>query len=568
MKEVSRHTLLSHLLLLSGLAATLCTASANAALDRVGDFALLDDSGEFHQLSRYRHRKALALMAYDASCADMDSKVTSYAELGKRFEEQGIDFVLLDSLDLGRSAAQALDLPLPLLEDDGQLVSETLGIAHAGEVLVMNPERLSVYYRGDSSESLAVALTEVVAGTLADTVSVSIKGCDIDYSVKNQHMKSPPDYATEVAPIVINNCLDCHVQGGVGPFAIDSYIMLLGWSPMIREVLLNKRMPPMQIDPYVGHTDSARGVSKQDLQTLIHWIDAGAPQGEFDLDPLEEHAVKASRWVLGEPDYIVQGPAHAIPSTGVLDYYYNNVDLPFTEDKWVRAVQYRAGDTSVLHHLITFVTGPEEDFWGTERDSTSTSRRFVAGYIPGKDNVYEYPDGVGVLIPAGQRLSMQFHYVTNGQSTVDQTELGLYFSDEPLQQEQRVQAVGTRFVLPPDTSEFPMSASHLFDEDVVIIGLRARMNFRGKKMRFEVESPDGAIQNLLSVPAYNYGWQPHYLLNEPVRVSAGSTVHVIGALDNSVSNPTNPDPSLEIKFGLNSWEEMFTGYFTYHPALD
>jgi len=381
-------------------------------------------------------------------------------------------------------------------------------------------------------------------------------------------MESPPDYATEVAPIVINNCLDCHVQGGVGPFAIDSYIMLLGWSPMIREVLLNKRMPPMQIDPYVGHTDSARGVSKQDLQTLIHWIDAGAPQGEFELDPLEEHAVKASRWVLGEPDYIVQGPEHAIPSTGVLDYYYNNVDLPFTEDKWVRAVQYRAGDTSVLHHLITFVTGPEEDFWGTERDSTSTSRRFVAGYIPGKDNVYEYPDGVGVRIPAGQRLSMQFHYVTNGQSTVDQTELGLYFSDEPLQQEQRVQAVGTRFVLPPDTPEFPMSASHLFDEDVVITGLRARMNFRGKKMRFEVESPDGTIQKLLSVPAYNYGWQPHYLLNEPVRVSAGSTVHVIGALDNSVSNPTNPDPSLEIKFGLNSWEEMFTGYFTYHPALD
>ena len=80
MKEVSRHTLLSHLLLLSGLAATLCTASANAALDRVGDFALLDDSGEFHQLSRYRHRKALVLMAYDASCADMDSKVTSYAD--------------------------------------------------------------------------------------------------------------------------------------------------------------------------------------------------------------------------------------------------------------------------------------------------------------------------------------------------------------------------------------------------------------------------------------------------------------------------------------------------------
>ena len=86
--------------------------------------------------------------------------------------------------------------------------------------------------------------------------------------------------------------------------------------------------------------------------------------------------------MLGEPDYIVQGPEHSIPSTGVLDYYYNNIELPFTEDKWVKAVQYRAGDPAVLHHLITFVSEPEEDFWGAERVSTSVSRRFVAGYIP------------------------------------------------------------------------------------------------------------------------------------------------------------------------------------------
>ena len=94
------------------------------------------------------------------------------------------------------------------------------------------------------------------------------------------------------------------------------------------------------------------------------------------------------------------------------------------------------------------------------------------------------------------------------------------------------------------------------------------MNYRGKKMRFMVEAPDGSTQQLLSVPAYNYGWQPHYLLDTPVAVSAGSKLHVIGAFDNSESNPTNPDPSLEIKFGLNSWEEMFTGYFTYHRSLD
>ena len=163
---------------------------------------------------------------------------------------------------------------------------------------------------------------------------------------------------------------------------------------------------------------------------------------------------------------------------------------------------------------------------------------------------------------------MQFHYVTNGQSTVDQTEIGLYFSEQPPAREQLVQAVGTRFVLPPEVADFPQQASHLFEDDVVLTGLRARMNYRGKKMKFVAQYPDGSSETLLSVPAYNYGWQPHYVLNTPRQLPAGTRVQVIGALDNSASNPTNPDPTLEIKYGLNSWEEMFTGYFTYHPAMD
>ena len=90
------------------------------------------------------------------------------------------------------------------------------------------------------------------------------------------------------------------------------------------------------------------------------------------------------------------------------------------------------------------------------------------------------------------------------------------------------------------------------------------MNFRGKRMKFVVENPDGQIKELFSVPAYNYGWQPHYLLAEAEPVVAGSKLRVIGAFDNSVSNPSNPDPSKEVTFGLESWEEMFTGYFTFY----
>ena len=265
-------------------------SSSNAALDRVGDFALLDYAGEFHQLSRYRHRQGLVVMAYDENCAAMTNHVNEYQSLANEFTKQGLEFVFLDSLDLGRDAFVDSNLNLPVLEDEGQLVSESLGIQNAGDVRVLNPERLSIYYRGSVSNQLRETLQGVLNGSVSDTVSTAIESCSITYPVKEIHSQTPPNYVTDIAPIVIENCAGCHRQGGVGPFALDSYIMLLGWSPMIREVILNKRMPPMQVDPYIGHSDDARYLDAEEMQTLVHWIDVGAPQGDGAADPLEERA--------------------------------------------------------------------------------------------------------------------------------------------------------------------------------------------------------------------------------------------------------------------------------------
>ena len=63
------------------------SGTLHGALDRVGDFALLDDRGTFHQLSRYPHRSALALMAYDSSCAEMDGMLERFAAVGGSYED-------------------------------------------------------------------------------------------------------------------------------------------------------------------------------------------------------------------------------------------------------------------------------------------------------------------------------------------------------------------------------------------------------------------------------------------------------------------------------------------------
>ena len=545
--------------------ALIFSTTAHSALDRIIDFALLDEEGVFHQLSRYQHKDAVVLMSFDQSCQFMPAMLAEYDDIVSEFSSNGIEFLLIDSEGLGREMLASLRLNVPILEDSGQLVSESLGFKNSGEVLMLNPERLSVYFRGPVSPDLRTSLRSMES--IQDTLELEPRGCKIEYPDKVAHELNPPDYATDVAPIIIENCVACHNQGGVGPFAFDSYVMVLGWSPMIREVLMNKRMPPMQVDPDIGHSDDARYLTTKQLQTLVHWIDAGAPRGLSATDPLEKfEPANEDRWVLGEPDYIVSAKSHDVPPTGVLDYIYDRVDLPFVEDKWLRAVEYKAGDSSVLHHLVTFVTSPDEDFWGKERDEIYAERRFVESYSPGKVNAKVFEKGTGVFIPKGSSLSMQFHYVTNGRRTTDSSRIGLYFSEEQNLRERLVQVVSSRFVLPPNEPNFELQADFVFESPVVLTGVRAKMNYRGKRMKFSIEEADGIIKDIFSIPAYNYGWQPHYKLNEPLVLEAGTKIYVRGALDNSISNPTNPDPEKEVTFGLNSWDEMFTGYFTFNET--
>ncbi len=551
---------------LAGVAAI--ASSASLAADRLGDFAALDTAGEFHQFSRYGDKESLVLMAFDGSCEAMASQLAEFTAVATKWSDRDVAFGVIDSrssveLADSRSAQADFGIELPMLLDESQLITQTLGLSRAGEIVVLDPARLSRGFLGAVG-----SLEQVLEGETPATES-GAADCALDFPRLEALAEQTPDYAADVAPIVIEQCASCHREGGIGPFALDSHLMLQGWSPMIREVLLSKRMPPMQVDPSIGHFTNARYLPTEELETLISWIDAGAPRGAAAIDPLAEVEFPDRKaWQLGEPDYVVKTPAMEIPATGVLDYINVDVDLPFDEDKWVESVQFIAGDESVLHHLLAYVTAPSEDFDGGEADTSSVARRFLEGYAPGKVDAMTFPENTGVFIPKGHKLSLQFHFTTNGKATVDETKIGLYMHDEPPAHENFTRSVSNAFRIPPYAKDHEVRAAYTFQEDVVVTGLRAHMHFRGKDMKFIAEAPDGTLTELLSVPNYSYAWQPTYQLETPAQLVAGTKVHVTGSFDNSEYNPANPDPSKELRFGLQSWDEMFIGYWTYHAAGD
>ena len=406
------------------------------------------------------------------------------------------------------------------------------------------------------------------AASIEQTITTDAVGCELQFPAREMHASYAPDYATEVAPILEEKCISCHIEGGIAPFAMDSHMMVQGWSPMMKEVIMTKRMPPAQVDPNVKHFINARYMDAQELQTLVHWIDSGSPRGVSEVDPLTLIEPPNSVWELGEPDYIVDVPAFNVPATGVLDYERVTINLPFEKDVWIKSVQHLPGDRRVLHHLLSYIVPSDyaEEIVEGENDNY---REFLEGYAPGKDEAVTYPEETGVFVPKGSAVQMSLHYTTFGKEAIDSTKLGLYFADEEPDYQYSTYSLshgGANIEIPPGVSDHEMRASHVFEDEVVLHGLRPHMHYRGKRMRFSVVYPDGTKDQIINVPDYNFAWQPTYRLSEPMLLPAGSRVMIEGAFDNSQYNLGNPDPAAAVTGGAQSWDEMFIGYLSYNKT--
>lgn len=574
--------------------ASVFAMNVQAGAERVGNFALIDHEGFSHQLQKYGDSKAVVIIATAADCRENIEKLPKYRLLRTTWESQGISFLALnsaagDSLDEIRLMDELHNFDLPILVDDSQLVAENLGLSKAGEIIVLEPNRSQVLYRGgldidpvrarpglniegvEGTTVFADVLATVAAGEAASidrTVTTEAVGCDLQFPAREQHASAVPDYATEIAPLLEEKCISCHIEGGIAPFAMDSHMMVQGWSPMMKEVVMTKRMPPAQVDPSINHFTNARYMDASELQTLVHWIDAGSPRGVSEVDPLTLITPPESVWELGEPDFIVDVPAFTVPATGVLDYENVIVNLPFEEDVWVKSVQHLPGDRRVLHHLLSYIVPADyaEEIVEGENDSY---REFLEGYAPGKDEAATYPSNTGVFVPKGSAVQMSVHYTPFGKETVDSTKIGLYFADEEPEYQYSTYSLshgGRNIVIQPGVSDHKMSASHVFEDEVMLHGLRPHMHYRGKRMRFSVIYPDGTKDQIINVPDYNFAWQPTYRLSEPMLLPAGSRVMIEGAFDNSQYNLGNPDPAAVVRGGAQSWDEMFIGYLSYNKT--
>ncbi|HUS33969.1 MAG TPA: hypothetical protein VM680_01335 [Verrucomicrobiae bacterium] len=551
-------------------------SKAAGEAEYASDFRLIDQNGVSRDLYYYATLgtlKAIVLTFTDGNYGAFAPKI---AALKSAFPNN-VFFWTIDTREtVARTnivkEAAAAGINWPVYHDPAQLVTFNYGAHFNGEVVVIDRETLSVKYRGvidDAAGNYArQALDSLVSGTSALTTRLEPQQGEIA-----ARARVTADYATVIAPLLQTKCVICHSPGNIGPFALTKYDDVVEHSDHMKEEVLAKRMPPWHADSEFGKFHNDISLSKTELAQLVDWIDAGTPRGT-GTDPLTNVPPAPPKWPveLGEPDQIVKVPVQQIAATGTLAYRYIYVNATNATDKWLKAAVVRPSNRAVVHHYIVW-TG----------HSSSAMLSGIAAYAPGRTDK-PFPEGTGVLLPANSPLTFNLHYTAHGTAEVDEPELALWYADAPPAKELKtVASINYLFTLKSPGSEIPAGnpdyqltanaylinnqptlGALTFSTPVRLYSFQPHMHFRGLRMRFELTLPGSSTkQTLLSVPKYDFDWQTMYTLETPLDLPAGARIDVVGAFDNSAQNIYNPDPTIPVKWGEQSWEEMFIGYIEY-----
>jgi Ca2+-binding EF-hand superfamily protein/mono/diheme cytochrome c family protein len=554
----------------------------------VSDVSFVDLSGKAHKLSEVSKARVTVFAMTSTSCPLSKKYLPTLVDLVKS-SGPDVSWVLVnpqatDKLaDMQTAAGQLGNRAIYVHDKEGQLAA-TLGALTTTDVVVLDAARTIAYhgaiddqygfgYSIDASRYryLADALAAIQAGKQPLVAATEAPGCTLEQRAKPASTTNVT-YHNRISRIIQRNCVECHREGGVGPFALDTYDDLVAHAGMVKQVVERGIMPPwFAVEPkpdaesQAVHTPWAndRSLADTEKKDLLAWIASGKPEGDRRDAP--QPVTFEEGWLIGKPDAIFEFPKPVpIKATGVMPYQNIIVDTNLPEDKWVQAIEVQPGDRGVVHHVLVFVQGEEEPD-GEEVDDAAAERGGFWGiYVPGNSTLV-YPAGFAKRIPKGAKLKFQMHYTPNGTATTDQTRIGLIWAKEPPEHEVRVAGiVNARISIPPGADNHREEATLRLPMDATIMGFLPHLHVRGKACKYEVTRANGQTTTLLDIPRYDFNWQLLYRYFEPLSLKAGDALRFTAWFDNSDKNPANPDPTKTVRWGAQTFDEMHLGYVEYY----
>ena len=559
--------------------------------DALPEFEIRDPGGRvWTQRDVASSDKMVVLAFLGTECPLAKLYATRLADLANERNDIRVVGVFSNSQDsLAEIAAMRnrSDLDFTLGKDPDAKLARKIGATRTPEVYLYDRDG-RLRYRGriddqygigyvrdaPTQDDLSNAIEAVAAGRAVESPFVETVGCLIG---KPKPIDATVDieYHRDIAPILRQNCVECHRQGEIAPFELTDYDTASGWADMMVQTIDEGRMPPWHADPAHGKFANSRRMKTEDIDTLRRWADAGAPEGEpvnvdsnavARTDPLRP---ETEGWQLIEsPDRVlaITDEPIEVPSTGEIDYRYFRVPLNNDDELWFSAAQLRPGNRRVVHHILCFAV-PK----GSRNISDGGGLSgYLVGYVPGS-RVEPYPSGYAKRIPAGSDLIFQMHYTPTGSPETDQSHIAFDFVDAgSVTHEVRTRSAAQLHLrIPAGRDDYETyAASAPLPAGAELLSLSPHMHVRGSAYRYELETAEGDREILLDIPKYDFNWQTNYVLQSPRIMNGGERLLTTARFDNSPSNLANPDPEKTVGWGDQTWDEMMIGYFDYAIDID
>jgi hypothetical protein len=406
------------------------------------------------------------------------------------------------------------------------------------------------------------ATISVPAGALAQTPA------------QNSNASRGVTFARDVAPIFQQKCQECHRPGNIAPMSLVSYEESRPWARSIRARVSAREMPPWHLDKTVGIQEFMNDVSLNDreIDTIVRWVDAGAPLGDPKDMPAPKQWPDDSRFrleeKLGPPDMIVKSKPWTMPAVAQDVHFRPVVDLALTEPRWIRAVETRPSHEGrrIAHHVSTYLHRSESpDAAGGVRspdDPAGELREMFTEWAQGKGGEI-YPPNTGKLVKPGDRIEFETHYHAVGEEVSDVIETAWWFYPKDVTPKFAAEfvpigtSIGQGLEIPPNTIT-QHQGSYTLSAPAILHNFQPHMHMRGKAFLMEAIYPDGRREVINYADHYDNNWHINYIYAEnaaPV-FPKGTVLQITAWHDNTAANRNNPDPRQWVTKGGRTVDEM------------
>ena len=391
---------------------------------------------------------------------------------------------------------------------------------------------------------------------------------------------APPDqgggvtFTRNVAPILQSKCQVCHQPNSIAPMSLISFADAKKFASAIKTKVAERTMPPWHIDPNIGIRDfkNDRSLSDEQIQTIVKWVDSGAPEGDPKDMPAPMSFPDPDSWQLakdfGQPDLVITSPPYTLAPRTQDKWLRPTSEVPLTEPRWVRAIEIKpkgAEGRRVVHHVLTTLLQQEDGVTGLAHDAhdVQTSAGLFMEWAVGKVGEVFAADA-GKLVLPGSRIRWEIHMFAIGKEIKDsQVELGIYFYPKGYVPKYRTVlrmfdvSRGTELDIPP--GEVAMTQNFfVIQAPARIENFQPHMHMRGKAMSVEAVYPDGRKEVLSAVNNFRWNWHVNYIYAEHTAplLPKGTVLIFTAWHDNTENNPQNPDPRQWVGWGDRTVDEM------------